>query len=201
MSLSGTVAPGPITAAALAAGMRHRHAGLLIGAGHIVVELPLILLLAGGAGVFLSSDGVRAAIGLVGGLFLAWMGVQLLRAARKPETNNEAVLQRHPLWIGIVLTGANPYFLLWWLTVGLALATQAMEFGIAAVALFAVAHWACDIGWLEVLSFAGHKGSSALQGRSRGAVFAICALALLFFGAKFIFDAAAGLMALTGSTG
>jgi len=46
ISLSGVMAPGPITAATLAAGARGRHAGAMICLGHVVVELPLILLLA-----------------------------------------------------------------------------------------------------------------------------------------------------------
>ena len=72
------MAPGPITAATLAAGERNRHAGAWICVGHIAVELPLIVLLAAGLGTFLESKGVRAGIGLVGGVFLVLMGVQLL---------------------------------------------------------------------------------------------------------------------------
>ncbi len=67
ISLSGVMAPGPITAATLAAGERNRHAGAWICGGHIAVELPLILLLAAGLGTFLESKGIRAGIGLVGG--------------------------------------------------------------------------------------------------------------------------------------
>ena len=43
---------------------------------------------------------------------------------------------------------------------GLTLTGQAMEFGILALGLFALIHWMCDLGWLEVLSFVGFKGSS-----------------------------------------
>ena len=58
ISLSGVMAPGPITAATLAAGERNRHAGAWICIGHIAVELPLILLLAAGLGTFLESKGI-----------------------------------------------------------------------------------------------------------------------------------------------
>lgn len=191
ISLSGVMAPGPITAATLAAGLRHRHAGALIGAGHVAVELPLILLVAGGVGVFLSSDGIRAAIGLVGGAVLVYMGVQLLRSLRGPAAEEAATAPRRHLWTGIVLTIANPYFILWWLTVGLSLTTQALEFGLVAVALFAAVHWMCDVGWLELLSYTGNKGSTFLAGRGQKAVTAVCGGALLLFGAKFVIDAAA----------
>jgi threonine/homoserine/homoserine lactone efflux protein len=190
ISLSGVMAPGPITAATLAAGERNRHAGAWICAGHVLVELPLILLLAAGLGTFLESKGIRAGIGLIGGLLLLTMGLQLLLSLGKSDATSAASVQRHPLWIGIVLSGANPYFLLWWATVGLTLTSRAMDFGILALVLFALVHWLCDLGWLEVLSFAGFKGSQAFGNRSQKVISSVCAAMLLGFGLKFVYDAA-----------
>ena len=68
--------------------------------------------------------------------------------------------------------------------------SQAMEFGILALGLFAVVHWLCDLGWSEVLSFAAFKGSQAFGTRSQKVISAICAVMLLGFGVKFVFDAA-----------
>ena len=50
-----------------------------------------------------------------------------------------------------------------------------MEFGILALVLFAVLHWLCDLGWLEVLSFAGFKGS-AFGNRSQKVISVVCAV-------------------------
>ena len=99
----------------------------------------------------------------------------------------------NPIWTGVALTGANPYFLVWWATVGLALASRAAELGMIAFALFAVVHWLCDLGWLEVLSFVGFKGSQAFGHRSQQVISMSCAVVLLGFGVKFIYDAAIGL--------
>jgi threonine/homoserine/homoserine lactone efflux protein len=156
------------------------------------VELPLILLLATGLGTFLEFKGVRGGIGLVGGVLLLLMGVQLLAGLRRSEIGSTTPIQRHPLWTGIVLSGANPYFILWWATVGLTLTSQGMEFGILALVLFAILHWLCDLGWLEVLSFAGFKGS-ALGNRGQKVISVVCAAMLLGFGAKFVYDAWMGL--------
>lgn len=57
ISLSGVMAPGPITAATLAAGTRSRHAGVLVALGHLVIELPLVLLLVAGIGKFVWAAG------------------------------------------------------------------------------------------------------------------------------------------------
>jgi len=194
ISLSGVLAPGPITAATLAAGAERRHAGALVALGHLVVEGPLILLLVAGIGAFLQTEGVRAGIGLAGGGFLLLMGVQLGMNLRGLEMGASAAVQRHPFWTGIVLTGANPYFLLWWATIGLALAVQAAELGPLALALFATVHWLCDLGWLEVLSLAGHKGSEAMGVKRQRIVLAFCAVVLLGFGVKFIIDASVSIV-------
>lgn len=189
ISLSGVMAPGPITAATLAAGSRSRHAGAAIGLGHIIVELPLIVILVTGVGKFLESPIVRAGIGLGGGVFLLLMGVQLLLSLGGTNTDSDAPVQRHPLMTGIVLTGANPYFLIWWATVGLTLTSEAMEFGVVALCVFAVVHWLCDVGWLEVLSLAGFKGAEVFGKAAQTAVSVVCAVALLGFGLKFLWDA------------
>jgi threonine/homoserine/homoserine lactone efflux protein len=194
ISLSGVMAPGPITAATLTAGARSRHAGALIALGHAVVETPLILLLAAGVGTFFASVAVTTAIRLAGGLVLLLMAVQLMLSLRRRQDGSVATVARHPFVTGVVLTGANPYFLIWWASIGLALATQAAAYGALALLVFGVVHWLCDLVWLEVLSLAAFGGSQAFGLRSRKVISVICAAVLLGFGLKFLFDAAISLL-------
>ena len=149
------------------------------------------------AGDLPSAAGDSAGIGLVGGVLLILIGLQL--ALRPPQAGNcrRQPRQRHPLWIGVLLSGANPYFLLWWATVGVTLTGQAMQFGLLALGLFALLHWLCDLAWLEVLSLAAYKGS-ALGRRGQKIIAVVCAVMLLGFGLKFIADAVLGLRALAG---
>ena len=189
ISLSGVMAPGPLTAAALASGTRCRHAGAWIAVGHGVVEFPLMLLIMSGLSTLLASPHVRVGIGLAGGAFLLFMGVQMLTSLRAGADPAAHHVRRGPFWTGIILSAGNPYFLFWWATVGLALASQAVELGILAFGLFAIAHWLCDLVWLEALSVASFKGSRLLGDRNQRFVLGICALALLFFGVLFLHDA------------
>jgi threonine/homoserine/homoserine lactone efflux protein len=189
IALSGTLAPGPITVATLSAGARNRHAGILIGFGHVTIELFLLIILICGAGTFLHMSETRIAIGFIGGIVLLLMGIQLLMSLGKPDTAQPAPAQRHPFWTGIVLSGANPYFLIWWVTVGFTFITQGLEFGALALVLFVACHWISDLGWLELLSLAGFKGTEVMSKRNQKIVLIICALAMLGFGAKFIADA------------
>lgn len=210
ISLSGVLAPGPVTAATIAAATDRRHAGAWIAVGHAAVELPLMGLILLGIGAFFRVEAVKIAIGLLGGAFLLWMGVQTLRhrgdstadptdddpnPSSDPGGPDHAVRAdtpspRHPLWTGVLLTGGNPYFLIWWATIGLALATQAAEFGAIAFAVFALVHWLCDLFWLEALSVATYQGSRLLGPRRQRIVLRVCAVGLLLFGLKFLYDAA-----------
>jgi threonine/homoserine/homoserine lactone efflux protein len=186
ISLSGALAPGPVTAAAIAMGSRHRLAGVLMALGHGLVEFPLMVLLIFGVGRFLQVPTVGRAIGLVGGGFLIFMAVQMFRGLARMQTGDMPIARGGPLAAGILLSAGNPYFLIWWATVGLALITTAKDFGIWAFVLFALAHWSCDLVWLTILSWASFKGSVFLGPGRRRVLLAVCAAAMLVFGLYFI---------------
>jgi threonine/homoserine/homoserine lactone efflux protein len=190
ISLTGVMAPGPMTAATLAAGTRNRHAGLIMAVGHGIVEFPLMFLIIARLGRFLQIQNVRISIAFVGGAFLLLLGLQMLRDAGKTVRLSAANTGTSTFVTGILMTAGNPYFLLWWATVGLALATQASQFGVLAFALFAVVHWLCDLVWLEILSLTSYRGARVFSDQSQRIVLAVCGLALLFFAAKFFFDSA-----------
>jgi threonine/homoserine/homoserine lactone efflux protein len=194
ISLSGVMAPGPVTAATLTAGSRSRHAGALIALGHGVVELPLMLLIMAGLGKMLASEAMKIGIGLTGGMFLLLMGGQMLRSLKKGDDPGSKYAHKKPLYIGILLTAGNPYFLLWWATTGMALAARSWELGVLAFALFALIHWLCDFFWLEALSWASFNGSKLISEKNQRIVLLVCALALVFFGCMFIWDAADNLL-------
>ena len=194
ISLSGVMAPGPVTAAAIGMGARSRFAGSLIAVGHGVVEFPLIILIVLGAGGVLKLPAAQIGIGLAGGIILLLMGVGMLRALRSAGQFEGRLAGGTPVLTGILLTATQPYVLLWWATVGLALATRAAGLGIWAFVLFAMVHWVCDFVWLSILSWASYKGSTVLGPGIMRIVLMICASALVVFGVCFVFRA---VMALT----
>jgi threonine/homoserine/homoserine lactone efflux protein len=196
VSLSGVMAPGPITAVTISTGARNRHAGALIAIGHGIVEFPLMLLIMGGAKKLFQLEAVRIAIGLVGGLFLIVMAIQIFRSANKLDSTDELKSYKGPILTGIILSGGNPYFLVWWATIGLALATKARQFGILAFGLFAIVHWLCDFFWLEALSWASFRGSALMGKRIQRYILLICSIALLLIAVMFLYDAGGSLVRL-----
>jgi threonine/homoserine/homoserine lactone efflux protein len=188
------MAPGPVTAAAIGMGARSRYAGMLIAIGHGIVEFPLMVLIVLGMGRILKLPTAQIVIGLAGGAFLLMMAIQMLRALRSAEEQQAKATKSAPLLAGVILSAGNPYFLVWWATVGLALATDATSMGVWAFVVFAIVHWLCDFVWLSILSWASFKGSVLLGPRSQHVVLLICAIALFFFGLFFIYKAVAVLI-------
>ena len=196
ISLSGVMMPGPVTAAAIVMGARNKYAGAVMAVGHGIIEFPLMILIVSGMKWILESSPARIAIGLAGGGFLIIMAIQML-STLKSEGKQEAIAARAgPLLVGVILSVGNPYFFVWWATVGLALATTAVRLGVWAFVLFAIVHWLCDLIWLEALSWASFKGSVLLSGRRQRIVMLVCAIALFGFGLLFIAGAGVGLVKL-----
>ncbi len=184
------MAPGPVTAAAIGMGTRSRYAGPLIAVGHGVVEFPLMILIVLGVGRILKLPTAQIVIGLAGGIFLLIMAIQMLKSLRSAEKQEIKAAKSAPVLAGIILSAGNPYFLLWWATIGLALASTATGIGIWAFVVFAIVHWLCDLVWLSALSWASFKGSVLLGPRGMRIVLMICSAALFVFGLFFIFNAA-----------
>lgn len=189
ISLSGVLAPGPITTATLSLGAGRRHAGAWIALGHGMVEFPLMCLILAGVGVFMKTRHFQIGVGLAGGIVLVAMAVMMLGSLRRPAGPAVGSQATGPLWTGVVLTGGNPYFLLWWATVGLALTTRAIDLGVWAFVLFALIHWLCDLVWLEFLSVASFQGAKLLGPRTQVVIQMVCAVAMIGFGAWFVWDA------------
>lgn len=194
ISLSGVLAPGPVTAVTIGKGGQSPHAGAWIAIGHGIVEIPLMILLALGIGRVLTDPIVRAVFGILGGLFLLFMAVGLMREAGRAEVT-AASFTGSPLAAGILLSLSSPYFYFWWATVGVALILQSWAFGLAGFVALCVTHWLCDFIWdyfLSALSFTGGKFFGKWFQR---AVFAVCGVALLGFGGWFLYDAVASMLA------
>ena len=189
ISLSGVMAPGPITAVTVSKGTKSPHAGAIIALGHGIVEIPLMILILYGFGEILKILYIKAIIGLLGGLFLLKMGLDLLQGIKqaKIDSSNDP---HSPLMAGIILSLANPYFLIWWATIGSILIFRSITFGLLGFAIFMVLHWSCDFFWCYFLSALSFKGGQFFGKRLQQVLFLICGVFLLFFSSKFIYDAA-----------
>jgi len=188
ISLSGVMMPGPLFAVTIEKASKRKTAGLLIAVGHGIVEFPLMFLIYYGLTQFVIPDVVQITVGLVGGLVMMYMGVQIFRNRNKTSEKNESPKQ-DSLIAGIWTTAANPGFILWWLTVGTTLIMNAEIFGLLRFSVFAVVHWLCDFVWYAVIAFAIFKSRRFWTERVHQAIFIFCFSVLVGFGAWFFSSA------------
>jgi threonine/homoserine/homoserine lactone efflux protein len=188
ISISGAMQPGPVTATAITMGTRSRWAGSLVAVGHGIVEFPLMVLIIFGLVAVFQKTSAQIIIGLTGGLVLVYMAYGMFKTALHPVPSR-ADEDDKPIWAGVVLTVSNPYFLLWWATVGLGLATTATKYGMYGFVLFAIVHWLVDCLWVTALSFTSFHGTILLGPKIQKPVMPICAGAMFFFGLFFLYKA------------
>ena len=195
ISISGAMQPGPVTATAITMGTRSRWAGSLLAVGHGIVEFPLMVLIIFGLGAIFQKTSAQIVIGILGGLALLYMAYGMFKTVSRSVDIQAGAKKDKPILAGIVLTVSNPYFLIWWATVGLGLAITATKFGLYAFALFAIVHWLVDLLWVTALSLASFHGTTLFGPKVQQRVMQVCAGAMLFFGLFFLYKAGVMLIA------
>jgi threonine/homoserine/homoserine lactone efflux protein len=191
VALSGAMMPGPLLTVTVGeAARRGFWAGPLIMVGHALLELALVLLLLAGVGAWLNRPSILGLVGVMGAGMLGWMGLTLMRASRhsRLEFDPQAQTGLHPIMAGVLLSLANPYWLLWWLTIGLGYVMFAGKYGLPGVALFYVGHILADFAWYSLVSGAVAQGRRFLSDRVYQAFLACCGLFLVGFGGYFGFQ-------------
>ncbi len=192
VSVSGVMSPGPLTASAVMIGARGSgRGGLIIALGHTIFEFPYILVIAmlySSITVLLSSVIVNFALTAAISAFIFFFsyltirdGISVLRLKTEFK-GGRGDYAYNPLLIGLLLTGLNPYFLLWWLSVGMPLIRMSMSMGLQVLLIMYVAHVWMDYFWLALMSLAGEGSVRILRSRGYGALLVALGIILILFG-------------------
>ncbi len=194
VGLSGAMSPGPVLTATISASIRRGFmAGPLIVLGHALLEMGLLALIVAGCGKFLQQPPVPAVLGLVGGAMLVAMGVATIRDSRGFMERGMAAAEggaaegrgMHPVLAGFLLSLSNPTWILWWATVGLAFAGQAMAHGPLGLGAFYAGHITSDLVWYSLVSAAVAGGRRVAPPGVWRAVLVVCGFALCGLGILF----------------
>lgn len=192
VALSGALAPGPLLAAVIyESARRGAKAGPLLMIGHAVLEIAMVAILIIGAGRFINNPGVLKGISIAGAIIFLLFGSKMLTSLPKislPVKGLETK-QSNLALTGITLSLANPYWTMWWLTIGLGLVLGAKQQGMLAVVAFFLGHILADLGWYSVVSLMLARGKKFISDKIYRAVMGVCGLALLAFGVYFAISA------------
>lgn len=190
LAFSGALMPGPLLTVTIAEST-HRGfiAGPLLMIGHALLELALVMAIILGLGPFLKMPLIMGIIALVGGAILMWMGIQMIRTAGTLSFNMEGTESRvtyHPVLTGILASLSNPYWTLWWATIGLGYLVAAIKLGILGVGVFFVGHIMADIFWYSIVSYGISRGKRIIKDRAYQNIIRFCGVFLLGFGGWFL---------------
>lgn len=192
VGFSGAVMPGPMFTACIGESLRQGfRAGPRIVLGHGIVEVALVALLAFGLAPLLTHPGLLRGIGIVGGALMIWMGVDLVRHSRAVAASALAGTSGGggagaAIRAGMFTSLGNPYFYIWWSTIGLAFILRGRDVGWAGLPVFYGGHILSDIAWYFAVAFAVSHGRRVAPPGVFRWVLVLCGVALAGFGILFM---------------
>ncbi|MDD1686181.1 LysE family transporter [Methanoregula sp.] len=186
IGLTGALAPGPTLVATINASLAGNWtAGLKVSLGHIIIETALFFLIILGLAGFATP--YTTGIAVIGGIALIIFGIMTISGSRSASlTTAPAQAAANPYMAGLLTSAANPYFWIWWLSVGSALLISSLEGGLLLAAVFMIGHWAADTGWYTFVSTGIAKGRNFLSDTAYHRIMAVCGIFLVLFGLSYL---------------
>jgi len=181
ISLSGVMMPGLMFGVTLVKSLKSPWAGAEIALGHAVIEVPIILLIYFGFARFFENTVVQLVLSILGGGMIIWLGISMFRA-RTEMVHGGKDLPYNAFIAGILTSALNPFFWLWWVTIGSMLVMKFLDFGAIGLAVFIVVHWLCDLVWLSFVSNLVYRTRSLWGRKFQEALFLTGSLLLVGFG-------------------
>lgn len=199
VGLSGAMAPGPFLTVTISRTLtRGPASAALMLVGHALLEGSLLVGFAFGLQRVLTTPVVSSALGILGGAILLWSAFGLARdtlsgatvpvpGAAAPEPRLGPVIQ------GVTVSLSNPYWTLWWATVGVKLASDGLAIGAIGVAAFFIGHQMADVAWYGLVIAATAQGRRILPDRAYRVLLGACAVFLTYLGLRFAIAGISGL--------
>jgi threonine/homoserine/homoserine lactone efflux protein len=210
VALTGALVPGPLLTYTIVKTLRTNRRGFLVGAwvitGHALLESAIIIGLLLGLASLLRSSVIVKTIGVVGGGFLLYMGVSLIMDVvrkRVPdvfETKDGAAAVaategvassthagggiHNPVLGGLLVSMSNPYFWIWWATVGFAFMIR-FDVSFAnwpVLLIFFLGHEAGDLAWYVATSTLVDIGKRKITLKVYNIILTVCAVVIIGFG-------------------
>jgi threonine/homoserine/homoserine lactone efflux protein len=182
--------PGPLLTATISESSKHGFImGPLMITGHAILELVLVIAFLLGLAPFFQQPVVFVAIALIGSIILFWMAFGMFRSLPSLRLSWEGDQKRrsHPIISGILMSVANPYWIIWWATIGLGYILYSWRFGYWGIAFFFVGHILADLVWYSLIAAAVAGGRHFLTNRLYRGLIAVCAVFLIVFAGYFAY--------------
>jgi threonine/homoserine/homoserine lactone efflux protein len=190
IAFSGAMMPGPLlTATVSESSKRGFRAGPMLIAGHGILEMGLLVLLLLGVAPYLQREGVFAVIAIAGGAILLWMAFGMFRtlptlslSLQAGKTDNNSLIVS-----GILLSLANPYWIIWWATIGFGYILHSRQYAVWGIIFFFTGHILADLVWYSAVAAAVGKGRHLFTDGIYRGIMGTCAAFLVVFACYFFY--------------
>ncbi|PIY88837.1 MAG: lysine transporter LysE [Nitrosopumilales archaeon CG_4_10_14_0_8_um_filter_34_8] len=188
ISASGVMTPGPLFTANIVQGIRGGgKTGIQMAIGHTIVELPLVILLGIGVFSFEIFPEFRTVISILGAIALfVFAGIQIKTTLQRNERKH--FNPKHGVvFTGIILSALNPFFIIWWVSIGLKLISDAMLiWAFSGILIVFLLHIWMDFVWLYSIAHIASKSTKILSNRNYKILMIILSSMLIYFGISFV---------------
>ena len=186
VGLTGAMAPGPTLLATVNSSLKDGWlAGPKVAAGHALIEIVIFLLIVKGLAVAMQE--YSGSIAFIGGLALIAFGILTMRDSKSATMASvENGPCTNPYLAGMLTSAANPYFWIWWLSIGSALVISGLEAGLMVATIFMIGHWSADFGWYLLVSSSLERGRSLLSPENYRRILGLCGIFLVLFGIYYL---------------
>ncbi len=195
VGFSGALMPGPLLTVVISGSARRGFwEGPALVLGHAVAEALIVVGLAAGLSRLLKRNLVAGIIGLLGGAFLLWMGFDIASSAwwgtvsLEQAAGAEAGLQLGSIVTGIVVSISNPYWILWWATVGASYVVLSLARGPLGLGSFYLGHILSDLSWYSLVALLIARGKTLLSQPVYRVILLVCGFFLMALSIYFIYS-------------
>jgi len=192
LGLTGAMAPGPLLTITIGeSAKRGGIFGPLIVLGHGILEFALLAAIVFGVGRYLDNKLVFAVIAFLGGFVLIYMGYGIIKGLRDyslsvlPSGRKQGL---HPVITGIIVSLSNPYWFIWWITIGMGYVMFASKSGIMGILAFFIGHILSDLVWYSFVSYGVQFGGKYVNLAVIKGILLICSIFLIIFGMFFVVE-------------
>jgi len=200
VAFSGALMPGPMLTLVIASvAQKGFWTSVFIVIGHSILELLIVISFYLGVLKYLDNPLVIKIISIVGGAFLIYMAVSIIASiarkkiklgldaksiAKNLGTKNTFIITGK----GILISLANPYWYVWWLTIGATFMIKSVQHSFGGVAFFYTGHILADFIWYLFVGFLVSTGRRFFNQKIYIGILIVCSLFLLYLGVRFIVD-------------
>ena len=190
IAFSGALVPGPLLTYTITKSLEKGwFAGPMIIIGHGILEICMLIILILGLSPILNNSLIIGIISILGMIILLFISIGMFKTLKEKEIDfyqkKEFKFKNNLIIFGIIMSLSNPFWFIWWVTIGINYITLSIKYKILGVLLFFIGHILADFLWYSIVSLSIHKSKKFINIILYKIIISVCASLLIIFSLWF----------------